>query len=306
MGFPVWAQKKGMTGMGSLAHIEERINRVYPSLHPAEQRVADYVREHLHTVGELTVGALADATEVSQPTVIRLARKLGFNGYREFRHALIHPRPQRDESAGTFNPLEGFNLHPWDTLDDIPAKTGTAAKTMIDDLLRAMDIKALRRATRLIAAARVIDIYGVEDSIAPATDLVCKLTYLGLQPRLHTDAYLQQIAATHLDEHDVAIAFSYSGSSNDTVNAIRLAKNAGASTISVVSVPGTPITNWSDATLLAGNGEHTIYGNAIFSRVAHMAVVDMLYMGVILTDFPRFAAILDRSGRTIANRVFEG
>ena len=291
--------------MCSLAHIDERINRVYPSLHPAEQQVATYIRTHLPTVGDLTVGELAEVAEVSQPTVIRLARKLGFNGYREFRHTLTHPQPLHDESAGTFNPLEGFNLHPWDTLDDIPAKTGTAAKTMIDDLLHALDIKALRRATRLIAVARVIDIYGVEDSIAPATDLVCKLTYLGLQPRLHTDAYLQQIAATHLDEHDVAIAFSYSGSSNDTVNAIRLAKNAGASTISVVSVPGTPIVNWSDVTLLACNGEHAIYGNAIFSRVAHMAVVDMLYMGVILTDYPRFAAVLDRSGRTIADRVFE-
>ncbi|NMN01334.1 Fe-S cluster assembly protein HesB [Bifidobacterium sp. DSM 109958] len=290
--------------MGSLAHIEERIGRVYPSLHPAEQQVASYVRDHLPTVGELTVGELAEAAEVSQPTVIRVARKLGFNGYREFRHALTHPQAPAAAGGDGFNPLEGFNLHPWDTLEDVPAKAATASKSLLDDMLGVLDVKAFRRAVDLIAHARVIDVYGVEDSVAPATDLVCKLSYLGLQARLHADAYLQQISATHLGEQDMAIAYSYSGASSDTVKALRLAKNAGAATLGITNVAGTPLANWADITLFAGQGKRTIYGNAIFSRIAHIALTDMLYMGVILTDYPRFSAALDRSGRAVADREF--
>lgn len=293
--------------MGSLAHIEERIARVYPSLHPAEQQVAAFVRDHLHTVGELTVGELAEATSVSQPTVIRVARKLGFNGYREFRHALTHPQMQPTRADGdSFNPLEGFNLHPWDTLEDVPAKAAAASKSLLDDMLGVLDAKAFRKAVNLIAHARVIDVYGVEDSLVPASDLVCKLSYLGLQARLHNDAYLQQISATHLTDRDMAIAYSYSGASADTVKALRLAKNAGAATLGITNVAGTPIANWSDVTLFAGQGKRTIYGNAIFSRIAHIALTDMLYMGVILTDYPRFAAALDRSGRSVADREFVG
>ena len=291
--------------MGSLAHIEERIGRVYPSLHPAEQQVAAYVRDHLATVGSLTVGELAEVADVSQPTVIRVARKLGFNGYREFRHAITHPQTASaiDASDG-FNPLEGFNLHPWDTLEDVPAKAAAASKSLLDDMLAVLDVKAYRRAVGLIAHARVIDVYGVEDSITPATDLVCKLSYLGLQARLHSDAYLQQISATHLTEQDMAIAYSYSGSSSDTVKALRLAKNAGAATLGITNVAGTPMANWADITLFAGQGKRTIYGNAIFSRISHIALTDMLYMGVILTDYPRFAAALDRSGRAVSDREF--
>ena len=48
-----------------------------------------------------------------------------------------------------------------------------------------------------------------------------------------------------------------------------------------------------------------IYGNAIFSRVADTALVDMLYMGVILSDYGRFSTALDESGRMIRDRVFE-
>ena len=49
-----------------------------------------------------------------------------------------------------------------------------------------------------------------------------------------------------------------------------------------------------------------IYGNAIFSCVADAALVDMLYMGVILSNYGRFSAALDESGRMIRDRVFEG
>ena len=53
-------------------------------------------------------------------------------------------------------------------------------------------------AARVLAGAQFIDIYGVENSCAPASDLLTKLTYLGLPCRFHTDAYLQQIGAAHL------------------------------------------------------------------------------------------------------------
>ena len=45
---------------------------------------------------------------------------------------------------------------------------------------------------------------------------------------------------------------------------------------------------------MTGRDSHTIYGNAIFSRV-----------GVILSDYGRFSTALDESGRMIRDRVFE-
>ena len=68
---------------------------------------------------------------------------------------------------------------------------------------------------------------------------------------------------------------------------------------------GAPLASWADVTLLTGRDSHTIYGNAIFSRVADTALVDMLYMGVILSGYGRFSTALDESGRMIRDRVFE-
>ncbi|KFI52443.1 MurR/RpiR family transcriptional regulator [Bifidobacterium biavatii] len=281
--------------------IRERIGHVYPSLRPAERAVAQFVRDHLDEAANLTVGQLAQAARVSQPTVIRFSRKLGFGGYRELRYVLRHPEAER---RVTFDPLEGFDLNPWDDVDSVPAKAVNSAKTLLDDLAASLDRNAYRKAVSLIAGASLIDVYGVENSLVPATDLFTKLSYLGLTCRLNTDAYLQQIGAGHLDSTSVAVAFSYSGSSSDTVKALRLAKSQGAHTIAVTNASGSPLASWADVCLYSGRSEHTIYGNAIFSRVAHTALVDMLYMGVILSDYGRFSTALDRSGKIVADREY--
>ena len=253
--------------MQSSVGIRERIDHVYPSLRPAERAVAQYIRNHIEEAADLTVGQMADIAHVSQPTVIRFARKLGFGGYRELRYVLRNPAA---EHKVTFNPLAGFDLNPWDGEDEIPGKAADGAKALIDELHSALDPKAYRKAVALLAESEFIDIFGVENSLTPAMDLFTKLGYLGLTCRLNTDAYLQQIGAGHLPHGAVAVAFSH-----------------------------------SDVTLLTGRDSHTIYGNAIFSRVADTALVDMLYMGVILSGYGRFSTALDESGRMIRDRVFE-
>ena len=64
------------------------------------------------------------------------------------------------------------------------------------------------------------------------------------------------------------------------------------------------LSRYADLTLSVGGGAQTVYGNAIFSRVADLAVVDMLYMGIILSDYERFSRNLDRSGQVIADRGY--
>ena len=120
----------------------------------------------------------------------------------------------------TFNPLAGFDLNPWDGEDEIPGKAADGAKALIDELHSALDPKAYRKAVALLAESEFIDIFGVENSLTPAMDLFTKLGYLGLTCRLNTDAYLQQIGAGHLPHGAVAVAFSHSGSSADTVKAL--------------------------------------------------------------------------------------
>ena len=77
-----------------------------------------------------------------------------------------------------------------------------------------------------------------------------------------------------------------------------------AATIAVTGERTALLSRYADLTLSVGGGAQTVYGNAIFSRVADLAVVDMLYMGIILSDYERFSRNLDRSGQVIADRGY--
>ncbi|WP_368491431.1 MurR/RpiR family transcriptional regulator [Bifidobacterium tibiigranuli] len=285
--------------MQSSAGILDRLESVFPSLRPAERTAATYLRDHIDQAGAMSVRELAEAAGVSQPTVIRLARRLGFEGYRAMRFTLRHPQAA---SVPSFEPLEGFELNPWDTLEDVPARTVNSAKTLLNDLAHAVDQDSLRKAVSLLANSSFIDIYGVENSVTPATDLCTKLSYLGLTCRFNSDAYLQQVGAGNLHRGDLAVAFSYSGRSTDTIKALRLAKSQGARTVSITNSANAPLSQYADVRMFTGRGERQIYGSAIFSRVAYTTVVDMLYIGVIASDYQRFSAELDRSARLIADR----
>ena len=102
-----------------------------------------------------------------------------------------------------------------------------------------MDPKAYRRNDYFLAESEFIDIFGVENSLTPAMDLFTKLGYLGLTCRLEaTDAYLQRMLFT---PRRCGRRLLHSGSSADTVKALRLARVAWRKTIAITNAIGAPL-----------------------------------------------------------------
>ena len=136
-----------------------------------------------------------------------------------------------------------------------------------------------------------------------AQDLLAKLLYLGLPCRYFSDYYYQMISAGSLGEGDAAVGISYSGASKDTVDAIRTAKRAGATTIVITNFKDSPISRYADI-LICTSQEQFIYGNAIFSRMTQLLIVDMLYMGIIASDYDHYVGLLDQGEKMVRERAY--
>lgn len=282
----------------------DRVKSAYASLRPSERRVADYVLSDPDECTQCTISELAERVQVSQPTVVRFVQAMGFDGYRSFKYCLLRDRSGKSPQSPYFDPMGDLDLKPWDCLEDLPLKETRMAGGLLEDTLKSLSTQGLSRAVRMLATARTIDIYGVENSFTPANDLLTKLTYLGLNCRMHTDAYLQQISAAHLGVADVAVAISHSGCSVDTVKALKQARKTGAGTIAITSSQGSMLAKYADVCLSTGGQDLSIYGTAIFSRIPDLAVIDLLYMGIIQSDYERFSRNLDKSGAVIADRGY--
>ena len=284
--------------------IAKQITSGYGDLRKSEKRAADYILRHMEQAAELSIDRLAEAAEVSQPTVLRMLRSLGFSGYKDFKYQLVSELAAAEpEDMSAAEPMYGYTLRKGDALEDIPSYMTATAAGMMQETLKNISVKTYRKAVETPRNARMIDIYSVENSGVAAQDLLAKLLYLGLPCRYFSDYYYQRISAGSLGEGDAAVGISYSGTSKDTVDAIRTAKRAGATTIVITNFKDSPISRYADI-LICTSQEQFIYGNAIFSRMTQLLIVDMLYMGIIASDYDHYVGLLDQGEKMVRERAY--
>lgn len=289
-----------------MGNIRKQIEKGYADLRRSEKLAADYVLEHMEQIPDLSIDRLAHNAGVSQPTVLRMLRSAGFSGYRDFCYRLVAELAKKAEAGeGGKGPMYGYTLDKSTPLKEIPFNMAATTQKMLEETVKNFSGKFYQKTVEALANARLIDIYGVENSEATALDLLTKLLYLGLPCRYFSDCYHQQIAAGALTPGDVAVGISYSGESKDTVDSLRTAKKAGARTIAVTNFKDAAISRYADI-LICTSQEQLMYGDAIFSRSCQILVVDMIYMGIISLDYDRFTDRLKRCEKVVQEKAYGG
>lgn len=284
--------------------MRQKIQNIYAALRPSERKVADYILSYQGKAGELLIEELAREAKVSQPTVVRFAKAVGYKSFREFKYAMMQEEMRertegREEELG----LYGFRLSSKDRLEEIPGKIVTTSIQMLEETLKSIRKKEFERAVDAILAADNIVIYGVENSLCTVNDLLTKLTYLGLNCRTYTDYYLQNVSAGNLTKKDLAIGVSYSGYSRNTVEVMRAAKKAGARTLVLTNFENALIAKYADILLCASHRQF-FYGDTIFSRISQLALVDMLYAGALNRNYPVLSKKLKKTNEIVTRRAY--
>lgn len=276
----------------------EIIKLNYNSLSKSEKKIADFVLATGNKVSEMTLSELARATELSEPSVVRFTKAIGFKGYSEFKAQILRDWGKEGSSEGE-NKLVNINITPEDTLGYVPEKIVNSTIRGLEDTLKIFDQKAFEEAIIAIINARRIDVFGVGTSGSIALDFVSKLIRIGLDARYFADNHLEQLSCVSLTEKDVAIAISHSGSTIDVVNTLKIAKEAGAKTIALTNYKASKILEFADIKLLTGDHETTFYSETMISRISLLAIVDMLYTGILLSDYETFTTRLHKVNKLV-------
>ena len=118
-----------------------KIRSAYATLPSAERKVADFILENSERATRMVINEIAEAAGVSVPSVTRLARKLGYSGFLDFRVAL---------ASGTANMETRKNT---DIIQNIPVTNSKIAAMpygIIIHKIQALDLPCLEwvRSTR--------------------------------------------------------------------------------------------------------------------------------------------------------------
>lgn len=247
-----------------------KIRSLIPELSKSEALVAEYISGNPEEVINLSVSALADACGVSEPTIIRACRNIGFSGYQALKIALI-------QSMSAPMEYSGEEVESGDDMQTAMLKVFGAAADAVSLTRENISIKDMQSAADALLKARRIFIFGVGGSAAVASDVQHKFMRLGLDATAYSDMNVQAIAAAYAGRDDVIFAISHSGSSKAVVDNTKLAKSNGATVISLSSMGKSPLTELADFSLFTVANETRYRIVAISSRIAELTLIDTLY-----------------------------
>ena len=244
-------------------------------LSKSERKVCDFIISNPNEVVHMAVSELANASNVSDATVIRASKKLGYETYQDLRISL---------AQNIVSPIQAIN-------EEITAEddTGEIMKKVFQGILHTMnytyetqDTALLEKAADYVMNARHICIVGLGNSHAVAEDIQHKFLRLGLDATAFSDPHMQVIRASSLNSSDILFAISHSGSSKDIVHAAKIARENHARIISITNIGSSPLANISDVALHTSSDETKYRHVALASRLAQMAIVDVIYTMIAL------------------------
>ena len=248
-----------------------------------------------------SIGALARQCDTSGATVLRFCRAVGYLHYPDLRIDLARETSREAADKGQ-GPLLTGDISPTDTLSEIVAKIAWSDARAIEDTAATLDIETLRSAIDAVALAQRIDIYGIGASGFVAQDLHQKLHRIGLLSSVWPDPHAALTSAALLGPADVAIAISHTGTTIDTIEALRVAEDRGAITIAITNFGESPLSRHAQHILTTAARETTFRSGAMASRIAQLAVVDCLFVGVAQRSYERTMLALERTFAAVQGR----
>lgn len=276
--------------------VQARLYAASQTLTEAERRVAQFIGQHTQEVVHLSVQALAQRIHVSEATIVRCCHSLGYQGLRDLKLAL---------AAESLTPLR--QIH-----EDILAEdsVGTVARKVLQsdiqaiaDTLAVLDEQLLEQTVEALLSAVRIEFYAIGPSLPIALDAYYRFLRIGLPVTVATDAAMQAVSAANLPPNSVAFAISHSGYTRETLAALRCARSAGALCILLGSHTHTPLSDYADISLITAARETAFRTAALTSRIAHLSVIDALYVAVALRRPEASLAALERFTKALSEHL---
>lgn len=274
-----------------------RLRGVHRSLNPAEKRVVDYLLAYPEEVIGLSITEVAENSKASEATVVRVSQLVGYQGFQELKIMLA-------KDLGSFFAEIPEEIKRGDSMSEVTAKVLQTNIQAIRDTLDVLDVGELERTVKAISNARRVDFYGVGASGIVALDAQSKFLRINIESMAFIDPHLQAISAALLTKRDVAVGISHSGSTKDIVDSLSLAKSSGATVICITNYMRSPIVKISDIKLFTASREATFRSGAIASRIVQLSVIDVLFLGVLMSRYDSTVKSLEKTTEAVKTKRY--
>ncbi|WP_066891279.1 MurR/RpiR family transcriptional regulator [Clostridium nigeriense] len=246
-----------------------------------EIRLANYILENPNDVINLNAQELGERVNTSAAAVVRFSKKLGYKGFTTLKVDLA--KQSNIDNHETFNTIIKEN----DSIEVMVKKAEAINIKALNETYKLINLDVLKEAIKALKNCEKIFLYGVGASGLVAIDFQSKLSRINKMTFYNQDSHTQVLTAVHLGPKDVAIGLSYSGETKEVKVAMDKAKKQGATTISITKFNNNSVSKLADYPLYIPCEEEELRVGAMTSRLSTLAVMDLLYLGIIKDEFDK-------------------
>ena len=181
-----------------------KIKNTLPELRKSEKVVAEYILNDPKSVISLKTAEASSLMGISEPTLIRFCKAMGFTGYQELKINLSQQLAADDY-------FEIYEIYPDDSIHDLCEKVFDTAVSEILNVRSQIDQKILEQAIQALAKARRVEFYAFGGSAPVGMDGQHKFFRLKIPTSCISDPHIQFMSANSLSKDDVVVAISQSG-----------------------------------------------------------------------------------------------
>ncbi len=255
------------------------LRAVQDDLPIALKRLTTYILEHTEAVIVQNVTELAKSASVGEATVVRLAKLLKFQGFKEFQ--LEMAKEIAGNSQNEDEQILDSNISDGDDCQIIARKIKVAMTKSISENIRAVDEKSFYTVAEAVFKARRVCIFGVGNSCLSALFLKNKLNRIGLDAQCEEMSHFMYTSMSMLSPSDVVIALSQKGNSYETLKAFEIGKSTGALAVAITNNPVGKLAQMADVVIFNGNEEGALQGDSAATIAAQIHVCEIIYALVV-------------------------
>lgn len=239
-----------------------------------ENEIAQFAMSNSEFWIKNTITAIAQKIGVSETSINRFCKKVGFKGFHDFKIAIAQDTHYRNMNSKV------------QQRDDISFADSLAFdyNDLITNTAALIDEADIQRAVQAIIGAKNIYIFGVLSSWMAALELKQKLSLVGINAFAYNDTYNMKLSASNCTPDDLFIGITRSGAVNEIVDALSSASQNNATIITITSYNSNSITQYADIKLIASD-KLSVKNNAILSEhITFLFVIDLIFGKLVYSD----------------------
>lgn len=246
------------------------IESFYPSFSKQEKKIADYIlNDKEDTISFMPINEISKKILVSEATIVRFVKKLGFKGFIQFKLEIAKESVKKEKNSSKKNYIENISENIF--------KTITETKSLVDK-------KQIDKAVDIINKAENMYIYGLGSSGEAALEMQNRFLRFGRHSHNVNDSHYQVMYSATVTEKDVIVAISLSGETIDLIYPLMEAKKRKCPIIAITNYIMSPVSKLSDITLLTAGRETPLDGGSLVAKISQLYVIDILATGYALKN----------------------